>query len=408
MEATPQKIIMFGWELPPYNSGGLGVACFGLARALARRGANITFVLPKKMPVSFDFGKLVFADTTTLITSVEGLFSPYAPGSSRREERTADGAMRETTLLNEVYRYGIHAKDIARNHSFDIIHAHDWLSFPAGVAAKEASGKPLVVHIHATEFDRTGGQGVNEQVYAIERAGMEAADRVIAVSGMTKEIIVRHYGIDKKKVDVVHNGIEAEDWQEETNTVFDLERLREAGYRIALFVGRITIQKGPDYFIRLAHRVVSLRPRTIFVFAGSGDMEAQMVHEAARYGIAQNVLFAGFVRGRELAGLYRAADALIMPSVSEPFGITALEAMHHGTPTIVSKQAGVSESSAHMLTADFWDIDEMTDKLIAILDYAPLQRTLQENGKRDVARITWTEAARKCLEVYRNVLQDAY
>jgi glycogen(starch) synthase len=405
MVTRSHKIIMFGWELPPYNSGGLGVACFGLARALTRNGAQLTFVLPKKIPVSLDFAELIFADNGEIITSVESLFSAYASAGHKLSSALVPSELAHNlSLLEEVHRYASSIRSIIRDRSFDIIHAHDWLSFPAGLAAKRISGKPLVVHVHATEFDRTGGQGVNEDVYRIERAGMEVADRVVAVSRHTKNILVERYGVPADKISVVHNGLDAEDWEIQADPRLTLESLRQAGHHIALFVGRITIQKGPDYFIRLAERVCAYRPKTIFVFAGSGDMEEAMIREAAERGISKNVLFAGFVRGKELAGLFRSADVLVMPSVSEPFGITALEAMHQGVPAIVSKQSGVAETSPHLITADFWDIDDMTDKLIAILDHPPLFKTLSENAGRDVRKITWMEAAKKCLHIYESLI----
>ena len=399
------KVLMFGWEFPPHNSGGLGVACAGLARALIRRGVGISFVLPRRMNASSDFLRIIFADDKNIkIEEVNSPLMPYITSEvyARCFEDGAPG-MYGASLFEEVRRYGVLARAIARREAHNVIHAHDWLSFEAGVEAKKVSGKPLVVHIHATEFDRVGGGGVNQFVYNLEKYGMEKADAVIAVSHFTKNIITNHYGILPEKVFVVHNGIDEEaSWEAETAPAF--LRFKEAGYGMALFVGRITLQKGPDYFLRAAKRVLEYRPKTFFVIAGAGDMERQAIREAAALGISDKVFFAGFLRDGELAETYRAADIFVMPSVSEPFGITPLESLMHGAPVLISKQSGVSEVLAHAIKADFWDTEEMANKIIAVLDHKPLQHCLAENGRNEAKRLTWGEAARKCVEVYGRVL----
>jgi glycosyltransferase involved in cell wall biosynthesis len=263
--------------------------------------------------------------------------------------------------------------------------------------AKKATGKPLIVHVHATEFDRTGGTGVNQQVYDIERAGMHAADAVIAVSQWTKNIVVNHYGVSPDKITVVHNGIDVGDVKPVPSRV---QALKDAGNKIVLFVGRITMQKGPDYFIRAAKRVLEFRPNTIFLVSGSGDMERQMIRQAAAEGISDKVFFVGFLRGEELDSIYQSADLYVMPSISEPFGITPLEALANGTPVLISRQSGVAEVLNHALKTDFWDIDDTADKIISTLDHPCLHESLKVNGGREVAKNTWAVAAGKCLDVY--------
>ena len=304
-------------------------------------------------------------------------------------------------LIDEVRRYGAYAGELAKRRSFDIIHAHDWLSFPAGLAAKRVSGKPLVVHVHATEFDRTGGTGVNQEVYKIEREGMHLADAIVAVSQWTKNLIVKHYGVAPEKVTVVHNGIDAGDYRPLPDR---LAALKRAGEKIVLFVGRITLQKGPDYFIRAARRVLELEPKTYFIVAGSGDMEGQTLREAAALGIADRVIFTGFVRGQELDALYQSADLYVLPSVSEPFGITPLESLVNGTPVIVSYQSGVAEVLRHALKVDFWDTEELANQIIAVLRHPALYQTLKQYGGEEVKKVTWTAAAAKCLDLYHRLL----
>lgn len=399
----PHKVLMFGWEFPPHNSGGLGTACFGLSRAMVRAGTDITFVLPKRTPVDSPYMRFLFAsDAAIRIRHVDALLYPYITHEKYSEELqlVPGGDVYGLSLMAEVARYARKARQIALSEDFDVIHAHDWLSVPAGLSAKQATGKPLVIHVHATEFDRTGGNGINQDVYNIEKRGAHGADHVIAVSHRTKEMLMRHYNVPEGKISVVHNGVLEEEFQPAGRA---LERLREAGNKIVLFVGRITLQKGPDYFIRAAKKVLELRPKTIFVVSGSGDMERQMMREAADLGLADKVLFTGFLRGDELKSIYASADLYVMPSVSEPFGITPLESLANGTPVLVSKQSGVSETLTHALKADFWDIDDMTDKIISVLDHPTLHENLRDNGRREASKLTWAEAARKCLEVYTRV-----
>ena len=389
---------MFGWEFPPHNSGGLGVACFGLTRALSELGDQITFVMPKKLEVGAPWVEMVFATLPAMeMIAVRSPISGYGwNGSYLSNSFKMNSVLYGYDLLSEVLRYAATGRDIALSHTFDIIYAHDWLSFGAGIEAKRVTGKPLIVHVHATEFDRCGGSsGVNQDVFQIEKLGMQEADVVIAVSQFTKDIITKEYDIPPAKVRVVHNGIDDATMPKGNGDLPRLRSLKRAGYKIVLFLGRITLQKGPDYFIRVAKRVTQHNPKIIFVMSGSGDMERQSMELSARLGISDKVLFTGFVSGAERHEMYATADLFVMPSVSEPFGITPLEAMKLGVPTLVSKQSGVSEAIRHTLKVDFWDIDEMSNKILSLIGYPGLAKTLSENGVREADHITWMQAAQK-------------
>jgi glycosyltransferase involved in cell wall biosynthesis len=391
------RILMFGWEFPPYNSGGLGVACLGLTRALAGRGAEITFVMPKRLDVKSSHARMIFADDFNIsLRPIDSNLSPYLTKASYQRGRELDGGLYGNDLMHEVLRYSALGADIARHESFDVIYAHDWLSFGAGMEAKRITGKPLVAHVHATEFDRCGGAaGINKDVYAIERAGMEAADVVVAVSLLTKNIIVHNYGIPESKVRVVYNGIDESTAPAPGIGLPRLRALKEAGYSIVLFLGRVTLQKGPDYFIRTAKRVLERSPKTVFVLSGSGDMDRSSMELAASLGIGDRMLFTGFLGGADRHEIYAAADLFVMPSVSEPFGITPLEAMRLGTPVLISKQSGISEIVSHALKADFWDVDEMANQILAVIAHSSLRQTLSSNGIGEAEKITWADAAQK-------------
>lgn len=478
------RILMLGWEFPPFIAGGLGTACHGLTKALARQGHEILFVLPRSIdrseashvhlltpdvlrseseqvldpPVagstshrpgaSESGGASPRIDATGRIERIEipaGFSSPYPAfegvGSSTLEQlireaqavrrgqsirvggielptdaATADllrRAWEHTSqmgageghygqdLIGDAHRYAVLCVALASRRQFDIIHAHDWLTYPAGLAVRAMSGRPLVVHVHATEFDRSGDH-VNQQIYEIERAGMHGADRVIAVSQLTKNIIVRRYGVDPGKVDVVYNGVDQEEGQPKSGARIERDD------KIVLFLGRITMQKGPEYFIRAAKKVLSKIPNAKFVVAGSGDMAMRMIHEAAELGIGQKVLFTGFLRGRDVKRIFDLASCYVMPSVSEPFGIAALEAMHHDTPVIISKQSGVSEVLTHALKVDFWDVDEMANKIVAVLKYPPLSQTLRAHGSMELRGLNWDGAADKCVRAYGRAIASRH
>jgi glycosyltransferase involved in cell wall biosynthesis len=393
------RVLMFGWEFPPYNSGGLGTACEGLCSGLLAEGAEVTFVMPHRTDVSFPGLSFLFADTDAYRqVLIPSPLSPYLDSSSYLALGLPFG-LYAPGLLEEVLRYGMLARELAKNESFDVIHAHDWLSFPAGLAAKEVSGKPLIVHVHATEFDRTGGpEGINKTVYAIEREGMHRADKVVTVSGFTKDMVVSRYGVSADKVTVVHNATSPLP----PPVSLPLMEEKAKGKKIVLFVGRLTLQKGPDYFLRAAKLVLEHEPNTLFVIAGSGDMEGQVVRDTARLGLGGQVLFAGFARGAELSSLYQAADLFVLPSVSEPFGITPLESLSAGTPVIVSKQSGVAEVLTHALKVDFWDVDEMANQIVALLRNPSLSNQLSSMGQGEAVKLSWRDSAKKCLVLYQS------
>lgn len=397
------RILMFGWEFPPYNSGGLGVACLGLTRALSELGLEVLFVMPKKLDIKAPWARMIFADVEGVSARfVNANLMTYVTGRSY----SGGGGIYGDDLISEVRRYAALGGVIAREEKFDVIYAHDWLSFGAGVEAKRMTGKPLIVHVHATEFDRCGGPlGVNPDVYEIEKEGMEAADCVIAVSEMTKNIIVRHYGIPAGKVRVVYNGIDETTAPSAGSSLPRLRVLKDSGYRLVLFLGRVTLQKGPDYFLRAAKRVLERNPNVLFILSGSGDMEQQIMHLAAELGIGGHVFFTGFLNGAERHEVYDAADLFVMPSVSEPFGITALEAMKLGTPVLMSKQSGVAEVVRHALKVDFWDVDEMAGKILSVVGYPGLREALAANAKDEAERLTWTQAAQKVGGIVHELVQ---
>ncbi len=400
------KVLMFGWEFPPFNTGGLGTACYGLTKALSKQDVNIIFVLPTApRPIKSDFVNLIVASCTSFlnIKRVSSLLVPYissegyAKTYKSRYFNKNFGNIYGQNLFEEVNRYAMKAREIAINESFDLIHCHDWMTFLAGIEAKKVSKKPLIVQVHATEFDRTGGHP-NQAVYDIERKGMHAADLIIAVSNFTKNKIIEHYGISPEKVFVVYNAIEFKDFLD--REYFEIK----SQDKIVLFLGRITLQKGPDYFLDAAKKVLEKEKDIKFIVAGSGDMEINMVERAAKLGIAKHVLFTGFLRGDDVDKAYKMADLYVMPSVSEPFGITPLEAMRNGTPVIISKQSGVSEVIKNCLKADFWDIDEIANKIIAVLKYNALHHCLKEHGLIEIKKFSWDDSAKKCIDVYKKAL----
>lgn len=395
---------MFGWEFPPNNSGGLGVACKGLVHGLSEEGVGVTFVLPQKMRADGARARFRFADPhTRLTTSAAALYDPYlSPVRYRLRAITKGKPFAGSSLIEKVVWYAGRAGSIAEDEPHDVIHAHDWLTYLAGIEAKEKSGKPLVVHVHATEFDRTGNGLPNADVFAIEKGGMEAADRVVAVSAFTKAILVERYGIPEGKIDVVHNVLEPPDPPAASLALVD--RLKAEGKKIILFVGRLTLQKGPDYFLKTARRVIDVDRRAHFVIAGSGDMEDQLRRLADRLGIAGHVSFPGFLRGKELSSLYDAADVYMMPSVSEPFGLTCLEALSFGLPSIISRQSGVSEVARHCFKSDFWDVEDMASKILAVLKYPALAQAMGMEGPREATRFRWRDAGRRCRAIYESLL----
>ncbi|MCF7862295.1 glycosyltransferase family 4 protein [Candidatus Woesearchaeota archaeon] len=419
------KVLMFGWEFPPFNSGGLGTACYGLTKGLTNQGVKVTFVLPKgpsEMTDSPSHVNMVLANQIyksnlsklngVKLKGVDSLLVPYIASEEYEyhlqkfeELRKKDGGSYEEALYGkdlyqEVHRFAQKAELIAQFEDFDIIHAHDWMTFPAALSAKNFSKKPLVVHVHATEFDRTGGHP-NQMVYDIEREGMQKADIIVAVSNYTRNMIISHYGIVPDKVQVVHNAVDEEaiNPYEYSESVYKLE----PDEKVVLFLGRITLQKGPDYFVSAAQKVLSKMDNVRFIVAGTGDMQSRIIEQTAEHGISHKFIFTGFLRGKDIDRIYSMADLYVMPSVSEPFGITPLEALKNNTPVLISKQSGVSEVLSHCLKVDFWDVDQMANKMIAALQYDSLSMSLIENGRRDLSTINWNSSAKKMLNVYRSV-----
>lgn len=430
---------MFGWEFPPHIAGGLGTACYGMTRGLARNGVEVTFVMPRAYgdedkrfvkvvnasDVEAVFGK-VDADAADIIEKmsfihIDSNLVPYLSPedyASYHDEFVKTGEKHwETTdawsqrytfsgkyganLMEEVARYAIVAAQVAKDleGQFDVIHAHDWLTYFAGIAAKRVSGKPLVVHMHATEYDRSG-ENINTQTYAIERAGMHAADRVIAVSNLTRNIVIEKYGVPAEKVVTVHNAVR---FAENGSAAPE----RGVSDKIITFLGRITYQKGPDYFVEAAAKVLKRVPNVRFVMAGSGDMMNHIIRRVARLGIADRFHFTGFLRGEDVHRMFQLSDVYVMPSVSEPFGISPLEAMRSNVPVIISKQSGVAEVLDYAVKVDYWDVDAMADAMYALITYPALSSMFAKKGLEEVTSLKWNDAAAKIKCVYEDAVAAA-
>src|SRR3989338_3754396 len=398
------KVLMFGWEFPPMSSGGLGTACYGLTKGLSNKGVEVTFVLPYSAESDVDFVKLRSTNKipNLKLRKISSAIKPYMTSESYHifvsKKSASQAKIYGSTLFDEVYRYTMAAEKIAEEEDFDVIHCHDWMTFGAGIKAKKKKNKPLVLHVHATELDRAGGHQVNQHVYDLERQGMHKADRIIAVSNFTKNKIMAHYEIPSEKISVVHNAVDfAQHYYDES---FEIKKTD----KVVLFLGRITLQKGPDYFVYAAKKVLEHEKNVKFIVAGTGDMEPFIIEKAAELGIADKVLFAWFLNQDDVERAYRMADVYVMPSVSEPFGITALEAMKNKTPVIVSKQSGVSEVINHCLKVDFWDVNELSSKIISLLRYRQLHEALKDNAYFEVKKFSWDVPAQKCIEVYNEVI----
>lgn len=398
------RVLTFGWDYPPQTAGGLGMACHGLTAQLARNGIEVIFVLPKKQPVSGDH-KFIFADVASLIKTrlVHSSMEPYRSSNSVVEvyDQSGKKMLYKSTILEQVHAYAHKAAEIAQEENFSLIHAHDWTSYLAGVAAKIASGKPLVLHVHATAFDQAAGDNVDPEVFKIEKEAFAVADEIIAVSQFTKNIIVQKHGVDPSKVHVVHNGC---DIDEPVRHQPILQELKAQGKKLVLYHGRITIQKGVDYFIRAARRVVDYDQNVVFIISGKGDMEGQIMQQVGEMGLSQNVIFAGALWYEERDQMYQNVDLVVMPSVSEPFGLVPLEAVRHSTPSLISKQSGVSEVMSHVLKVDFWDVDQMANKILAALRYPVLHDQLVTEGKKELHKVSWKTAADKIIELYNRLL----
>ncbi|MEZ4195214.1 MAG: glycosyltransferase family 4 protein [Candidatus Paceibacterota bacterium] len=310
--------------------------------------------------------------------------------------------IKSRTIIEEAHLFAHQASLIAEEETFDIIHAHDWTSYLAGVAAKIASGKPLILHVHATSFDQAASENVDPSIYKIECEAFAVADKVVVVSNWTRDIIIRKHGVDPAKVEVVHNGCDTFEPPRHEPT---LAGLKAQGKKIILYHGRITIQKGVDYFIRAAKRVVEVDKNVVFVVSGSGDMTTQIMNQVGAMGLSQHVIFAGALWDEERDRMYQSVDLVVMPSVSEPFGLVPLEALQHGTASLISNQSGVGEVLTHVLKVDFWDVDEMANKILSAIRYPVMTKQIVNEGKRDLERISWKEAALKVYRLYKTLLQ---
>lgn len=450
------KVLMLGWEFPPFISGGLGTACYGLTKAMSQIGAEVLFVLPKPVPPTESShvklltpawrparrgaagqGQQTFGvmENVEFITVDAGRgVSPYQTpeqyAEQQREEAhriqvlergeepapeaaaaipaqmpaasvPANASDYEGDLFHQVDRYAHLATTIGSHEQFDVIHAHDWLTYRAGIAVSILSGKPLVIHVHSTEFDRSG-EHVNQRIYDIERQGMHFAQKVITVSHLTKNIVTERYAVPAEKIEVVYNAIEMNG----ASSALSFAPIQR-DEKLVLFLGRITMQKGPEYFLAAAKKVLEVMDNVRFIMAGWGDMIRRTIEMAAEMGIGHKVLFTGFLRGSDVDRVFRMADLYVMPSVSEPFGIAPLEAMSNDVPVIISKQSGVAEVVKHALKVDFWDVNEMANKIIAVLRHRPLQNVLREHGRLDVRRLSWCDSARQCLDVYQEAIRSA-
>jgi glycogen synthase len=410
------RVLMLGWEFPPYFAGGVGIVCNELTKALSKKGVHVTYLMPNGPDdVQSDHVKLLVAQKQmkkigAKIISVNSILTPYTSkeeyswnynriimqGSGGKKK-----ALYGADLIQEMHRFAAAACEIAKEEDFDVIHAHDWTTIPAALALKKMFNKPLILHVHITEFDKTGGQHADPDVYRIEYDGFQGADLVIAISNFVKNRLVNQYYVDPAKIRVVYNGVD-----DGAGIAVSTERNHFKDEKIVLFLGRVTLQKGPDYFLEAAAKVAQVMPSVKFILAGTGDMLPRMIERAAELGIGNRVIFPGFVNGREVGDrLYKMADLFVMPSVSEPFGIVPLEAMRMGTPVIISKQSGVSEILSHALKVDFWDTDELANKMIAALMYQPMHETLQYHGSLEVQKLTWDTPAESCINVYNEAMR---
>ena len=428
------RVLMYGWEFPPHISGGLGVACFEMTRALRELGHEITFVVPRLKdglpPASHVqlLGMAQFATSEQRVVEVEtqrflegieikAIESPLRPYMTdpeykeiieklQRIHRERHSSVEEgfhvtftgdygSDLIGEVVRYAQVAGAVAATVPHDVIHAHDWLTMLAGVEARRVSGKPLVLHVHALEFDRSG-ENVNQAVYDIERFGMKHADRVVAVSQLTKQTIVNRYDIDPAKVEVVYNAVSGRPKGANGGRAARREK-------VVLFLGRITFQKGPDYFVEAAGKILQSRDDVRFVMAGSGDMAPRVIQRVAELRIGKRFHFTGFLTGAAVDRMYEESDIYVMPSVSEPFGISPLEAMCHDVPVIISRQSGVAEVLKHSLKIDFWDVGELANKINALLDHPSLRDELVRQGAHELESLKWSNAARRLTGIYEQL-----
>jgi glycosyltransferase involved in cell wall biosynthesis len=405
------RVLMFGWEFPPFQAGGLATATLGLVKGLLRQGLDVTLVVPFPVSEPAPLGelRLVSAADYPVQLRTHRVPSPLAPYATAEEYlvladravRTTGGAPYGRNLFDEVERYAAAAAEIARTEPHDLIDTHDWITFAAGLRGREISGKPLVAHIHATEYDRVGEQG-NAEIVRRELEGLRGADRVIANSHALRREVVDRYGVAPEKVDVVHWGIDAPDLPPELPPELPIAADRPT----VLFLGRVTRQKGPEYFVEVAARVRQVDPTVQFLMVGTGDLLPACIERSVELGVSDSVHFVGPLSGPDVDRAFRAADVCVMPSVSEPFGLVALESLRNGTPVIVPRNSGVAEVVRHCFKSDFWDVERMADQVVALLRHPELWQELQEASAREIAepRFSLDEPARKTAGSYRSTL----
>ena len=391
------KLLMLGWELPPHNSGGLGVACYHMAKALAQSGVDIDFVLPYSAEhPDTDWMNIHSAhDDNPEHRSIHTLAYSSEYGEMRRLQ---------ANYLNKVEK-------LLTTQEFDVVHAHDWLTMEAGMHAKKIANIPLIVHVHATEFDRSASDSGNPMIHEIEYQGLMMADRIFAVSNITKAIIVNKYNIPAEKVEVVYNALDASaliNYDYDTSTYRYLDSLRDEGYTVIGTVTRFTVQKGLIQLMKAAARASERYDRLVFLFAGNGEQRDELIQLAADLGISDKVFFTGFVRGKQWRDAFSVSDVFVMSSVSEPFGLTALEAAHFNTALIISRQSGVGEILNGILRYDFWDVDRLADQLVGVATSPALLSSLRQAAKSEYLKLSWHDVAQKCLDNYGRLRQGAY
>ncbi len=389
---------MLGWELPPHNSGGLGVACYQLCKALSNRGADIEFILPYNADHKINFMQVSAAHPQTV---TEVIKSGIAYDSHKYVY--ADGTEEWLDIFGQQLAYEKAVDHLALAAEVDVIHAHDWLTFRAAMRAREKTGKPMILHVHSIESDRAGGGPGNPLVREIEATAMTLADRVIAVSAHTKYAIIREYDIPSNKIEVVHNSVDHEDLMalDDDNAYRYLAAMKQQGYKIVVNVGRLTIQKGLPNLLQAAKEVIARAPKTIFLIVGNGEQERELIELAAELGIGRNVVFTGFQRGKNWRDAFAVGDLFVMPSISEPFGLTPLEAIGYGTPALISKQSGVAEVVHNALKVDFWDIEEMANQITSLVLNDVLRDELLANSYNEYQKQSWNEAADKLFDLYK-------
>jgi len=427
------RVLMFGWEFPPHISGGLGTACYGLTRGMSSiKNLDILFVVPKAYgdedqsrlkllgagDVTVDIRKIRESQYLKDLSYIE-INSNLVPYTSPEEyeelvnkvenkgkrlvETSMGGKLNFTgkygkDLYEEIANYAVVAGEIALKEDFDIIHSHDWLTYPAGIAAKRASGKPLVIHVHATDFDRSGGK-VNPTVFEIEKTGMQLADKIIAVSNLTRNTVIDKYGIHPDKVVTVYNAVDPLSDQEK------LQMKRGITDKVVTFLGRVTLQKGPEYFVQAAHKVLQKMDNVRFVMAGSGELLEKMIHWTSALGISDRFHYTGFLKGDDVFKMFSISDVYVMPSVSEPFGISPLEAMQSNVPSIISYQSGVAEILQYAFKVDFWDVDALADAIYGLLNYPSLSEMFKKYGVKEVHDMKWENSGKKVHNLYKEFVK---